>query len=162
MLRYIVISIFSFLIGVILVKSCNKPNTVIKKFTINKSVTDTLYKDVIKMQEAKKQVKIITLKSIEQRVDTFKTIDTSAKDLIKDLVVQIAKRDTIIDIDSMQIKALFDVSNIQKKQIDTLQTKLDEASVVNETLVTQINKPKKLLKYSIIANFVLLVGLFIK
>jgi hypothetical protein len=114
------------------------------------------------MQEAKKQVKIITLKSIEQRVDTFRTIDTSAKELIKDLVVQIAKRDTIINIDSMQIKALVDISNIQMKQIDTLQTKLDEASVINETLVTQANKPKNILRGSIIANFVLLLGLFIK
>jgi hypothetical protein len=147
---------------VFIVKSCDKPNTIIKKFTINNSVTDTLYKQVIKMQEAKKQVKIITLKSIEQRVDTFKTIDTSAKELIKDLVVQISKRDTIIDIDSMQIKALIDISNIQKKQIDTLQTKFNEATVINETLVTQANKPKKLLRGSIIANFVLLLGLFIK
>ena len=161
MLRYLVISIFSFLLGVFLVKSCDKP-TVIKKFTINKSVTDTLYQQVIKMQQAKKEIKIITLKSIEQRVDTFKTIDTSAKELIKDLVVQIAKRDTIIDIDSMQIKALVDISNIQMKEIDTLQTKLDEASVINETLVTQANKPKKILRGSIIANFVLLLGLFIK
>jgi hypothetical protein len=161
MLRYLVISIFSFLLGVFIVKSCDKP-TVIKKFTINKSVTDTLYQDVIKMQEAKKQVKIITLKSIEQRVDTFRTIDTSAKELIKDLVVQIAKRDTIIDLDSMQIKALVGISNIQMKQIDTLTTKLDEASIVNETLVTQANKPKNLLRGSIIANFVLLLGLFIK
>ena len=161
MLRIIVISIFSFLLGVFLVKSCDKP-TVIKKFSINKNVTDTLYQQVIKMQEAKKQVKIITLKSIEQRVDTFRTIDTSAKELIKDLVVQIAKRDTIINIDSMQIKALVDISNIQMKQIDTLQTKLDEASVINETLVTQANKPKNILRGSIIANFVLLIGLFIK
>jgi hypothetical protein len=161
MLRIIIISIFSFLLGVFIVKSCDNP-TVIKKFTINKSVTDTLYQQVIKMQQAKKQVKIITLKSIEQRVDTFKTIDTSAKELIKDLVVQIAKRDTIINLDSMQIKALVDISNIQMKQIDTLQTKLDEASVINETLVTQANKPKNLLRGSIIANFVLLLGLFIK
>ena len=161
MLRIIVISIFSFLLGVFIVKSCDKP-TVIKKFTINKNVTDTLYQQVIKMQQAKKQVKIITLKSIEQRVDTFKTIDTSAKELIKDLVLQIAKRDTIINLDSMQIKALVDISNIQMKQIDTLQTKLDEASIVNGTLVTQANKPKNLLRGSIIANFVLLLGLFIK
>ena len=161
MLRIIVISIFSFLLGIFIVKSCDKP-TVIKKFTINKNVTDTLYQQVIKMQQAKKQVKIITLKSIVQRVDTFKTIDTSAKELIKDLVVQIAKRDTIIDLDSMQIKALVDISNIQMKQIDTLTTKLDEASIVNETLVTQANKPKNLLRGSIIANFVLLIGLFIK
>lgn len=161
MLRIIVISIFSFLLGVFIVKCTYNP-TVINKFTINKSVTDTLYQQVIKMQAAKKQVKIITLKSIEQRVDTFKTIDTSAKELIKDLVVQIAKRDTIINIDSMQIKALVDISNIQMKQIDTLTNKLDEATIVNENLVTQANKPKKLLRGSIIANFVLLLGLFIK
>ncbi len=160
MLRYLVISIFSFLLGVFIVKSCDKP--IIKKFTINKSVTDTLYQQVIKMQQAKKEIKIITLKSIEQRVDTFKTIDTSAKELINDLVVQIAKRDTIIDLDSMQIKALVDISNIQMKQIDTLTDKLDESTVINETLVTQANKPKNLLRGSIIANFVLLIGLFIK
>jgi hypothetical protein len=161
MLRYIIISIFSFLLGVFIVKSCDKP-TVIKKFTINKNVTDTLYQQVIKMQKAKKEVKLKQLASIQRQVDTFRTIDTSAKELIKDLVVQIAKRDTIIDIDSMQIKALVDISNIQMKQIDTLQTKLDEASIINETLVTQANKPKKILRCSIIANFVLLLGLFIK
>jgi hypothetical protein len=161
MLRYIVISIFSFLLGVLLVKSCDKPN-VVKKFSINKNVTDTLYQQVDSMQKAKKEVKLKQLASIQRQVDTFKTIDTSAKELIKDLVVQIAKRDTIIDIDSMQIKALVDISNIQMKQIDTLQTKLDEASVINETLVTQANKPKNILRGSIIANFVLLIGLFIK
>ena len=162
MLRYIVIAIFSFVLGAIVVKSCDTPKTTIKKFTVNKHITDTLIQKVMILQERKKEVKLTPLKSIEWRVDSFSTIDTSARELIKDLVVQISKRDTIISIDSMQIKALIDISEIQMKQIDTIQNKLNEATQINEVLVTQANKPKKALRYSVIANIVLFIGLLLK
>ena len=51
----------------------------------------------------------------------------------------------------MQIQALIKISDIQTAQIDTLEIKLTEA-----------NKPKKALKYSLLANFVLFIGLLIK
>ena len=162
MLRYIVISIFSFVLGAIVVKSCDTPKTIVKPYYINKHVTDTLIQKVMILQERKKEVKLTPLKSIEWRVDSFSTIDTSARELIKDLVVQIAKRDTIISIDSMQIKALIDISEIQMKQIDTIQTKLNEATQINETLITEQNKPKKALRYSVIANILLLFGILLK
>ena len=51
----------------------------------------------------------------------------------------------------MQVEALIKISDIQTAQIDTLEIKLTEA-----------NKPKKALKYSLIANLVLLLGFIMK
>jgi hypothetical protein len=103
------------------------------------------------MQKAKEVIKLVSYTKLKREVDTLHTIDTSASELVFKLLSEINKRDSIISIDSMQVDALIKISDIQSAQIDTLETKLTEAT-----------KPKKALKYSLIANFVLLLGLIIK
>jgi biopolymer transport protein ExbB/TolQ len=107
------------------------------------------------MQKAKEKVKLVSYTVLKKEVDTLHTIDTTAKDLVLKLLREVNKRDSIIAIDSMQVQALIKISNIQAEQ-------LQKATEINETLTTEINKPKKALKYSLIANFVLLLGLLIK
>lgn len=129
--------------------SC-RPNKVEIKH-INHTVTDTLIQKVTIMQKSKEVIKLVPYTKLKREVDTLHTIDTSASELVFKLLSEINKRDSIIAIDSMQVEALIKISDIQAAQIDTLETKLTEAT-----------KPKKTLKYSLIANFVLLLGLIIK
>ena len=129
--------------------SC-RPNKVEIKH-INHTITDTLIQKVTIMQKAKEVIKLVPYTKLKRQVDTLHTIDTSASELVFKLLSEINKRDSIIAIDSMQIESLIDVSYIQAAQIDTLETKLNEAT-----------KPKKTLKYSLIANFVLLLGCLIR
>jgi hypothetical protein len=103
------------------------------------------------MQKAKEVIKLVPYTKLKREVDTLHTIDTTASQLVLKLLSEINKRDSIIVIDSMQIQALIKISDIQASQIDTLEIKLTEA-----------NKPKKALKYSLIANFVLLLGFIMK
>ena len=149
MFKYILIAILSFVLGGLLMHSC-KPDK-IERVVINKTITDTLIKKVVVMQKAKEVIKLVPYTKLKREVDTLHTIDTSASELVFKLLSEINKRDSIIAIDSMQVEALIKISDIQAAQIDTLETKLTEAS-----------KPKKTLKYSLIANFVLLLGLIIK
>ena len=118
---------------------------------INHTITDTLIQKITVMQKAKEVIKLVSYTKLKREVDTLHTIDTSASELVFKLLSEINKRDSIIAIDSMQVDALIKISDIQSAQIDTLEIKLTEAS-----------KPKKTLKYSLIANFVLLLGLIIK
>ena len=149
MFKYALIAILSFCLGCLLMHSCNK--TKVERVVINKSVTDTLIKRVVVMQKAKEVIKLVPYTKLKREVDTLHTIDTSARDLVFKLLHEINKRDSIITIDSMQVQALIKISDIQASQIDTLETKLTEAT-----------KPKKALKYSLIANFILLLGFIIK
>ena len=153
MLKYAIIAILSFCLGCLLMRSC-KPDKV-EKLVINKTITDTLFQKVVVMQKAKEKVKLVPYTVLKKEVDTLHTIDTTAKDLVLKLLHEVNKRDSIIDIDSMQVQALIKISDIQAEQ-------LQKATEINETLVTEINKPKKALKYSLIANFVLLLGYLIK
>jgi hypothetical protein len=129
--------------------SCRPSKVEIKH--INHTITDTLIQKVTIMQKAKEVIKLVPYTKLKRQVDTLHTIDTSASELVFKLLSEVNKRDSIIAIDSMQIEALIDVSYIQAAQIDTLETKLNEAT-----------KPKKALKYSLIANFVLLLGCLIR
>ena len=149
MLKYALIAILSFVLGCLLMHSCNK--TKVERVVINKSVTDTLIKRVVVMQKAKEVIKLVPYTKLKREVDTLHTIDTSARELVFKLLHEINKRDSIITIDSMQVQALIKISDIQAEQIDTLETKLTEAT-----------KPKKALKYSLIANFILLIGCLIR
>ena len=149
MFKYILIAILSFVLGGLLMHSCRPSKVEIKH--INHTITDTLIQKVTIMQKSKEVIKLVPYTKLKREVDTLHTIDTSASELVFKLLSEINKRDSIIAIDSMQIEALIDVSYIQAAQIDTLETKLTEAA-----------KPKKVLKYSLIANFVLLIGLIIK
>jgi hypothetical protein len=133
--------------------SC-KPDKV-EKLVINKTITDTLFQKVVVMQKAKEKVKLVSYTVLKKEVDTLHTIDTTAKDLVLKLLHEVNKRDSIIAIDSMQVQALIKISDIQSEQ-------LQKATEINETLVTEANKPKKALKYSLIANFVLLLGCLIR
>jgi uncharacterized membrane protein YheB (UPF0754 family) len=160
MLKYLLVSIISLIIGFCIARSCEQ--TKIEKIVVNHAITDTLIKKVIVMQEAKEVIKLVPYTVLKKQVDTLHTIDTNAQALVYNLLREVNKRDSIIVIDSLQVQALNDLAEIQNKQIDTLQDKLSEASQINETLITESNKPKKALKYSIIANFVLFIGLLIK
>ena len=153
MFKYALIAILSFVLGGLLMNSCNK--TKVERVVINHSVTDTLIQKVIVMQKAKESIKLVPYTVLKKQVDTLHTIDTTAKELVFKLLHEINKRDSIIVIDSMQVQALIKISDIQAEQ-------LQKATEINETLVTEINKPKKTLKYSLIANFVLLLGFIIK
>ena len=153
MFKYALIAILSFVLGCLLMHSCNK--TKVERVVINKSVTDTLIKRVVVMQKAKEVIKLVPYTKLKREVDTLHTIDTSARDLVFKLLHEINKRDSIITIDSMQVQALIKISDIQADQ-------LQKATEINETLTTDINKPKKALKYSLIANFVLLLGCLIR
>ncbi len=153
MFKYILIVILSFALGALLMHSC-KPNKV-EKLVINKTITDTLFQKVVVMQKAKEKVKLVPYTVLKKEVDTLHTIDTTAKDLVLKLLHEVNKRDSIIVIDSMQVQALIKISDIQAEQ-------LQKATEINETLVTEINKPKKALKYSLIANFILLLGCLIR
>lgn len=149
MFKYILIAILSFVLGGLLMHSCRPSKVEIKH--INHTITDTLIKQVKVMQKAKEVIKLVSYTKLKREVDTLHTIDTSASELVFKLLSEINKRDSIIAIDSMQVNALIKISDIQAAQIDTLEIKLTEA-----------NKPKKAFKYSLIANFVLLLGLMIK
>ena len=149
MFKYILIAILSFVLGGLLMHSCRPSKVEIKH--INHAITDTLIQKVTVMQKAKEVIKLVSYTKLKREVDTLHTIDTSASELVFKLLSEINKRDSIIAIDSMQVDALIKISDIQAAQIDTLETKLNEA-----------NKPKKAFKYSLIANFVLLLGLMIK
>jgi hypothetical protein len=129
--------------------SCRPSKVEIKH--INHTITDTLIQKVTIMQKAKEVIKLVPYTKLKREVDTLHTIDTSASELVFKLLSEINKRDSIISIDSMQVDALIKISDIQASQIDTLEIKLTEAS-----------KPKKALKYSLIANFVLLLGFIMK
>ena len=153
MLKYALIAILSFCLGGLLMHSC-KPDKV-EKLVINKTITDTLFQKVVVMQKAKEKVKLVSFTVLKKQVDTLHTIDTTAKDLVLKLLREVNKRDSIIAIDSMQVQALIKISDIQADQ-------LEKATVINETLTTEINKPKKTLKYSLIANFVLLLGCLVR
>jgi hypothetical protein len=153
MCKYALIAILSFALGALLMRSC-KPDKV-EKLVINKTITDTLLQKVVVMQKAKEKVKLVSYTVLKKEVDTLHTIDTTAKDLVLKLLREVNKRDSIIAIDSMQVQALIKISNIQAEQ-------LQKATEINETLTTEINKPKKALKYSLIANFVLLLGCLIR
>ena len=149
MFKYILIAILSFVLGGLLMHSC-RPNKVEIKH-INHTITDTLIKQVKVMQKAKEVIKLVPYTKLKREVDTLHTIDTSASELVLKLLSEINKRDSIIAIDSMQVDALIKISDIQAAQIDTLEIKLTEAT-----------KSKKALKYSLIANFVLLLGCLIR
>jgi hypothetical protein len=153
MFKYALIAILSFVLGGLLMHSC-KPDKV-EKLVINKTITDTLFKKVVVMQKAKEKVKLVSYTKLKIEVDTLHTIDTTARELVFKLLSEINKRDSIIAIDSIQVQALIKISDIQAEQ-------LEKATEINETLTTEINKPKKALKYSLIANFVLLFGLIIR
>ena len=149
MFKYILIAILSFVLGGLLMHSCRPSKVEVKH--INHTITDTLIQKVTIMQKAKEVIKLVSYTKLKREVDTLHTIDTSASELVLKLLSEINKRDSIIAIDSMQVEALIKISDIQAAQIDTLEIKLTEA-----------NKPKKAFKYSLIANFVLLLGLIIK
>ena len=149
MFKYILIAILCFILGGLLMYSFNHNKVEIKH--INHTITDTLIQKITVMQKAKEVIKLVSYTKLKREVDTLHTIDTSASELVFKLLSEINKRDSIIAIDSMQVDALIKISDIQSAQIDTLEIKLTEAS-----------KPKKTLKYSLIANFVLLLGLIIK
>ena len=153
MFKYALIAILSFCLGCLLMRSCNTPK--IERVIINHAITDTLIKRVVVMQKAKEVIKLVPYTKLKREVDTLHTIDTSARDLVFKLLHEINKRDSIITIDSMQVQALIKISDIQADQ-------LQKATEINETLTTEINKPKKALKYSLIANFVLLIGCLIR
>lgn len=153
MFKYILVAILSFCFGGFLMHSC-KPSKV-EKLVINKTITDTLIQKVTVMQKAKEVIKLVPYTSLKREVDTLHTIDTTSRELVFKLLHEINKRDSIIAIDSAQVQALIKISDIQAEQ-------LEKATEINETLTTEINKPKKALKYSLIANFVLLLGLFVK
>ena len=149
MFKYILIAILCFILGVFAMYLFN-PNKVEIKH-INHTITDTLIQKVTVMQKAKEVIKLVSYTKLKREVDTLHTIDTTASELVFKLLSEINKRDSIIAIDSMQVDALIKISDIQTAQIDTLEIKLTEAS-----------KPKKALKYSLLANFVLLLGFIIK
>ena len=149
MFKYILIAILCFILGVFAMYLFN-PNKVEIKH-INHTITDTLIQKVTVMQKAKEVIKLVSYTKLKREVDTLHTIDTTASELVFKLLSEINKRDSIIAIDSMQVDALIKISDIQTAQIDTLEIKLTEAS-----------KPKKALKYSLIANFVLLLGILLK
>jgi len=149
MFKYILIAILSFVLGGLLMHSCRPSKVEIKH--INHTITDTLIQKVTIMQKSKEVIKLVPYTKLKREVDTLHTIDTSASELVFKLLSEINKRDSIIAIDSMQVEALIKISDIQTAQIDTLEIKLTEAS-----------KPKKALKYSLLANFVLFIGLLIK
>ena len=153
MFKYGLIAILSFVLGGLLMHSCNTPK--IERIVINHAITDTLIQKVVVMQKAKESIKLVPYTVLKKQVDTLHTIDTTARELAFKLLHEINKRDSIITIDSMQVQALIKISDIQAEQ-------LQKATEINETLVTEINKPKKALKYSLIANFVLLLGCLIK
>jgi hypothetical protein len=160
MIKYVFISVVSLIIGFCIARSCEQPK--IEKIVINHAITDMLIKKVIVMQEAKEVIKLVPYTVLKKQVDTLHTIDTNAQALVYNLLREINKRDSIIVINILQVQALNDLAEIQNKQIDTLSNKLSEASQINETLITESNKPKKALKYSVIANIVLFIGLLIK
>jgi hypothetical protein len=149
MFKYILIAILCFILGVFAMYLFN-PNKVEIKH-INHTITDTLIQKVEIMQKAKEVIKLVHYTKLKREVDTLHTIDTAASELVFKLLSEINKRDSIIAIDSMQVDALIKISDIQTAQIDTLEIKLTEAS-----------KPKKALKYSLLANFVLLLGFIMK
>ena len=149
MFKYILIAILSFVLGGLLMHSCRPSKVEIKH--INHTITDTLIQKVTIMQKAKEVIKLVPYTKLKREVDTLHTIDTSAHELVFKLLSEVNKRDSIISIDSMQVEALIKISDIQTAQIDTLEIKLTEA-----------NKPKKALKYSLLANFVLLQGFIMK
>ena len=149
MFKYILIAILCFCLGGLLMYSCQSNKVEIKH--VNHTITDTLIQKVTIMQKSKEVIKLVPYTKLKREVDTLHTIDTSASELVFKLLSEINKRDSIIAIDSMQIEALIKISDIQAAQIDTLETKLTEAT-----------KPKKTLKYSLIANFVLLLGCLIR
>jgi hypothetical protein len=149
MFKYILIAILSFVLGGLLMHSCRPSKVEIKH--INHTITDTLIQKVTIMQKSKEVIKLVPYTKLKREVDTLHTIDTSAHELVFKLLSEVNKRDSIISIDSMQVEALIKISDIQTAQIDTLEIKLTEAS-----------KPKKALKYSLIANLVLLLGFIMK
>jgi hypothetical protein len=149
MFKNILIAILCFILGIFAMYLFN-PNKVEIKH-INHNITDTLIQKVTVMQKAKEVIKLVHYTKLKREVDTLHTIDTAASELVFKLLSEINKRDSIIAIDSMQVDALIKISDIQASQIDTLEIKLSEA-----------NKPKKALKYSLIANFVLLLGFIMK
>jgi len=149
MFKYILIAILCFILGLFAMYLFN-PNKVEIKH-INHTITDTLIQKVTVMQKAKEVIKLVSYTKLKREVDTLHTIDTTASELVFKLLSEINKRDSIISIDSMQVDALIKISDIQASQIDTLEIKLSEAS-----------KPKKALKYSLLANFVLLLGFIMK
>jgi hypothetical protein len=149
MFKNILIAILCFILGAFAMYLFN-PNKVEIKH-INHTITDTLIQKVTVMQKAKEVIKLVSYTKLKREVDTLHTIDTTASELVFKLLSEINKRDSIIAIDSMQVDALIKISDIQTAQIDTLEIKLTEA-----------NKPKKALKYSLIANFVLLLGFIMK
>ena len=149
MFKHIFIAILCFVLGLLAMYSCKSDKTEIKY--VNHTITDTLIQKVEIMQKAKEVIKLVPYAKLKREADTLHTIDTSACELVFKLLSEINKRDSIIAIDSMQVEALIKISDIQAAQIDTLETKLTEAT-----------KPKKALKYSLIANFVLLIGCLIR
>jgi len=149
MFKYILIAILCFVLGAFAMYSCKYNKHEIKY--VNHTITDTLIQKVEIMQKAKEVIKLVPYTKLKREVDTLHTIDTTASELVFKLLSEINKRDSIIAIDSMQVEALIKISDIQASQIDTLEIKLTEA-----------NKPKKALKYSLIANFVLLLGFIMK
>jgi hypothetical protein len=153
MIKYATIAILFFCFGAFLMHSC-KPSKV-EKLVVNKTITDTLFQNVVVMQKAKEVIKLVPYTVLKKQVDTLHTIDTNAQALVLKLLHEVNKRDSIIAIDSMQVQALIKITDIQAEQIE-------KATEINETLVTEINKPKKTLKYSLMANFVLFLGFIMK
>jgi hypothetical protein len=158
MIKYLLVSVVSLIIGFYIARSCEQTKT--EKIVVNHAITDTLIKKIVVMQKSKEVIKLVPYTVLKKQVDTLHTIDTNAQALVYNLLREVNKRDSIIVIDSLQVQALNDLAEIQNKQIDTLQDKLSEASQINETLITESNKPKKALKYSVIANIVLFLGLY--
>jgi hypothetical protein len=130
MLRYIVISIFSFLIGVLLVRSCHKThdkplNNVIQFIDKEIIKTDTLIKTktVVRNKEVEKLVPYQHLIYVPSyilcqdtnRVDSLKTVVVKQFDIIK-------RDDSLFVLyrhnDSLHIKK----DSVQKKYTDSLLT----------------------------------------
>lgn len=158
MSKYILTSLISLLLGALLMRSC-QPNKV-ERVIINKTITDTLIKQVKVMQEAKEIIKIIHYTKLKKEVDTLHTIDTTAKELVFKLLSEINKRDSIQVIDSINIDILTKINELQCKQ-------LDEAVAINDSLIDQIDKKNaKTTSFKKVINtsqkvLILILGVFI-
>lgn len=157
MFKYILTSLISLLFGALLMHAC-QPNKV-ERVVINKTITDTLIKQVKVMQKAKEVIKIIHYTTLKKEVDTLHTIDTTASELVFKLLSEINKRDSIQVIDSMKIDILTKINEIQC-------TQLDEAVAINNSLINQIDKKNAKTSFKKVINtsqkvLILMLGVFI-
>ena len=158
MFKYILTSLISLLFGALIMRACH-PNKV-ERVVINKTITDTLIKQVKVMQKAKEVIKIIHYTTLKKEVDTLHTIDTTASELVFKLLSEVNKRDSIQVIDSMKIDILTKINELQCKQ-------LDEAVAINDSLINQIDKKNtKTMSFKKVINtsqkvLILILGVFI-